>query len=87
MPYVRKIDPTWQPSEHPGLKVGDVCIITDPNVLVKEGYVEVISNEDVEKARRYVEKKDEETSDLTCDECGKQAKSKAGLASHKRSHN
>lgn len=90
MPYVKKLDPTWKPSEYPGLKVGDVCIITDTIELEKQGLIEVISEEDIQKARKIVEKNhdipQEELSEFVCDVCGKEAKSRAGLAAHKRSH-
>lgn len=40
----------------------------------------------VKKEPKEPEVSDEALGELVCDECGKEAKSKAGLVSHKRSH-
>lgn len=36
---VKKINPEWQPSENPGLRVGDTLEITDPKSLILGGMV------------------------------------------------
>lgn len=36
---VKKVNPEWQPSENPGLKVGDTLEITDPKSLILNGDV------------------------------------------------
>lgn len=36
---VKKVNPEWQPSENPGLKVGDTLEITDPKSLILAGDV------------------------------------------------
>jgi len=34
---VKKVNPEWQPSENPGLKVGETIEITDPKALILSG--------------------------------------------------
>lgn len=45
---VKKINPSWQPAENPGLAVGDILEITDPKALILNGYVVGVGPNDEE---------------------------------------
>lgn len=36
---VRKVDPTWEPSENPKIKVGETLEVTEAEQLIAEGKV------------------------------------------------
>lgn len=45
---VKKKNPAWQPSENPGLKVGETIEITDPKSLILAGYVVAVDEQGAE---------------------------------------
>ena len=45
MVLVKKIDPSWMPSENKDLKVGETINIDNPEKLIEEGKVKITSAE------------------------------------------
>ena len=44
---VRKLHESWNPIEYPNLLVGDVCEITYPDELIRQGLVEKVAGSNV----------------------------------------
>ena len=44
---VRKLHDSWNPIEYPNLLVGDVCEITYPDELIRQGLVEKVIGSNV----------------------------------------
>lgn len=45
MALVKKVDPNWEPFENPYLEVGETIEITNPESLIAEGKVELVTQE------------------------------------------
>ena len=56
---VRKLDDSWNPVEYPNLAVGDVCEITYPDVLIRQGLVEKVIGSNVVTEVKVEEPKEE----------------------------
>lgn len=56
---VRKLHDSWNPIEYPNLLVGDVCEITYPDELIRQGLVEKVIGSNVVTEVKVEEPKEE----------------------------